>query len=70
VGTANMDIRSFRLNFEINAFVYDAGAAEDLKSNFLADIRDCTPMTHDWFKGRSRRAKMLESFSRLLAPIL
>ena len=27
VGTANMDFRSFELNFEVNAFVYDENLA-------------------------------------------
>src|SRR5690625_638724 len=30
VGTANIDVRSFRLNFEVNAFLYDKEIAEDL----------------------------------------
>jgi len=70
VGTANMDIRSFRLNFETNAFVYDEAAARQLEANFFNDILDCTPMTQTWFDGRTRRAKIMESVSRLLAPIL
>jgi len=35
VGTANMDIRSFELNFEVNAMIYDEEAAVELEDNFF-----------------------------------
>src|SRR5690606_21274889 len=40
VGTANMDIRSFDLNFEVNALVYDWEIAEQLTQTFYNDIVD------------------------------
>ena len=39
VGSANMDIRSFDLNFEVNAFMYDAGITKILEDDFLKDLR-------------------------------
>jgi cardiolipin synthase len=51
VGSANMDIRSFLLNFEINVFVYDPEIALQLKTAFLEDIKNSTlfktPFTHN-----------------------
>ncbi len=47
VGTANMDPRSFRLNFEINAFVYDAGVASQLEAAFVKDVRSSS-FTPTW----------------------
>lgn len=35
VGTANIDVRSFKLNFEVNAFIYDEGMAETLTRIFI-----------------------------------
>lgn len=40
VGTANLDHRSFELNFEVNAFVYDAGVAKELAASFDRDLLD------------------------------
>jgi phosphatidylserine/phosphatidylglycerophosphate/cardiolipin synthase-like enzyme len=39
VGTANMDIRSFDLNFEINAFIYDTDINQKLADTFMDDLK-------------------------------
>ncbi|MCL2352663.1 MAG: cardiolipin synthase [Firmicutes bacterium] len=70
VGTANMDVRSFKLNFEINAFIYDAAVAGELEARFLKDIDDCTVIDEKWYASRGRWAKAKESVSRLLSPLL
>ena len=45
VGSANWDVRSFRLNFETNAVMYDASIAKELKERFLKDLDVCSPIT-------------------------
>lgn len=40
VGSANMDYRSFALNFEVNAFIYDKDIAQQLKIAFEEDIKN------------------------------
>ncbi len=70
VGTANLDIRSFNLNFEVNAFVYDKSINEDLYKQFLEDLKDCKEITLEEYDRRGRIVKIKESFSRLLSPIL
>ena len=70
VGTANFDIRSFKLNFEINAFIYDQKVACDLTLAFREDLKDCREITHDIYQNRSAIIKFKESISRLLSPIL
>ena len=70
VGTANMDIRSFRLNFEINAFIYDKNITEQLEKAFLNDINNCVPILKEDYDNRSCFIKIKESISRLLAPLL
>lgn len=70
VGTANMDIRSFELNFEVNAFLYDEKINSQLTNNFIEDLVYCEEITLEKYKNRSNIIKIKESFSRLLSPIL
>ncbi|WP_283679912.1 cardiolipin synthase [Lentilactobacillus sp. Marseille-Q4993] len=70
VGSANMDYRSFKLNFEINSFIYDEKVSKELKQIYLNDINDSTLMTPEDFEKQSRWLKFKQTFSRLLSPIL
>ena len=70
VGTANMDIRSFELNFEVNAMIYDEEAAVELEDNFMRDIYDSKEYTLSMYKNRSLVQRIKEQISRLLSPLL
>jgi cardiolipin synthase len=70
VGTANLDIRSFDLNFEVNAFIYEEQVARELEEAFNRDLLDCTEITMERYMHRSRRVKVKEAFCRLLSPLL
>ncbi|MCM3723792.1 cardiolipin synthase [Solibacillus isronensis] len=70
VGTANIDVRSFSLNFEVNALIYDRVLAHRLAEIFESDILDCSELTFELYKNRSSFIKFKESISRLLSPIL
>ena len=70
VGSANMDFRSFKLNFEINAFIYDLQLTDQLEQIFVNDIRDSRVMTKERFEAQPRWLKFKQYFSRLLSPIL
>ncbi|MBW9152388.1 cardiolipin synthase [Clostridium estertheticum] len=70
VGTANLDIRSFTLNFEINAFIYDKEITSDLDRFFIDDLKSCDELTLKKYTNRSSIVKFKESISRLLSPIL
>ena len=70
VGTANFDIRSFKLNFEINALIYDIKFAKLQESIFINDERDCIILCKNDFENRSTKIKILESLSNLIFPIL
>lgn len=70
VGTANFDIRSFSLNFEINAFIYDYGINHNLAQQFEKDIEECEIYTMETYLRRSIGEKGMESISRLLSPVL
>ncbi len=70
VGTANLDIRSFRLNFEVNAFIYDRDVNIKLTDRFLDDLSLCKEITTESYDERSPYIKFKESISRLLSPML
>lgn len=70
VGTANLDVRSFSLNFEVNAFIYDKLVSHDLAEIFEQDLLDCEELTLEMYNNRSTMIKFKESVSRLLSPIL
>ncbi|MDR0828902.1 MAG: cardiolipin synthase [Prevotellaceae bacterium] len=70
VGTANMDIRSFEQNFEVNAFIYDKKTAEFLRNAFKADAKLCDEIKLESWKTRKNLTKIKESLARLLSPIL
>ena len=69
-GTANMDIRSFALNFEVNAVVYDSRKAREMVQRFRDDLQYCTEITPELYRGRSLRIRFQEQVCRLLSPIL
>lgn len=70
VGTTNLDARSFRLNFEINALVFNRGVALELESLFESDTANCRKLTKELYAKRNWTIKFREGFSRLLSPIL
>ncbi|HCW54659.1 MAG TPA: cardiolipin synthase [Clostridium sp.] len=70
IGTANMDIRSFKLNFEVNAFIYDDRVAKNGEEQFMKDMKDCYEITKEMHESRSGILKIKESIIRLLSPIL
>lgn len=69
-GTANMDIRSFALNFEVNAVVYDREKAGEMENLFKEDLQVCRQITKDFYAGRSLKIRLKEQICRLLSPLL
>ncbi|OAS84728.1 MULTISPECIES: cardiolipin synthase [Metabacillus] len=70
VGTANIDVRSFKLNFEVNAFIYDTEIARKLDDFFQNDIALSRELSLEAYHQRPRLIRFKESISRLLSPIL
>lgn len=70
VGTANLDIRSFKLNFEVNAFIYDEDINLKLTEKFIKDLKYCKEITLEEYNKLGKIVRIKESFSRLLSPIL
>lgn len=70
VGTANMDIRSFSINYEINAVIYDAAIAQELEADFLNDLAECKEFRVEEYEKRPVSHRLSDSFCRLLSPLL
>ncbi len=70
VGTANLDIRSFSLNFEVNAVIYDENTTKTIDTAFEEDLTKCTLLNKEVYNSRTVLVKIKEAVSRLLSPIL
>lgn len=69
-GTANMDIRSFALNFEVNAVVYNEEKATQMRKIFEEDLKHSRQITKNVYVGRSLLIRFKEQMCRLLSPLL
>ncbi len=70
VGTANMDFRSFDLNFEVNAIVFDIETANRLADVFFEDIKDAEKIEVSKWKNRPRLQQLWQKTARLVSPLL
>ncbi len=70
IGTANLDYRSFALNFEMTAMIYDEAINDQMASIFQNDLLECEEVELARWKERGIRRKLKESFNRLWAPLL
>lgn len=69
-GTANMDMRSFALDFEVNAVIYDPEVSQELERIFIEDLEKCRQVTKYDYQRRSLVIRIKEQISRLLAPLV
>ncbi|MBU3103223.1 cardiolipin synthase [Clostridium gasigenes] len=70
IGTSNLDIRSFKLNFEVNAFIYNDEISKQQEEIFFKDQEDCRLVTQEEYDSRARSLKIKEAIIRLVSPIL
>lgn len=70
IGTSNMDMRSFHLNFEANAFLYRTESLQQLVDDYLNDLEHSEEITLETFNERNLIERVVESMSRLLSPLL
>lgn len=70
IGSANMDLRSFMLNFEMNAFIYDKKIIKKITDDFFKDIENSEEIKLKDFENRPFIKKWVESVARLFSPIL
>ena len=68
IGTCNSDNRSFYLNFEINAFIYNEEFTQTVLKSIENDIKNSIEFKNSITIPRFRRFKM--ALSRLFTPLL
>lgn len=70
VGSMNQDYRSYSLNFECNAYIYDDQVSAQLKAIFNHDLESSTLLTPEMIANQGHWLRFKQYFSRLLSPIL
>lgn len=70
IGTANMDHRSFELNFEVNSMIYDSTVAEQLRAAFYDDLKHAVKINHKRWENRPAYKQLPEKMARLMSPLL
>ncbi|WP_337098185.1 cardiolipin synthase [Paenibacillus sp. YIM B09110] len=70
VGTANMDMRSFYSNFELNALLFDTYAIKRLSIDFNEDLKQSRQVLAQQFTKRPWKQKAAESLLHMLSPLL
>jgi cardiolipin synthase len=70
IGTANMDMRSFTTNYEMNAIIYDEEKSKELEAAFLKDLEGCVPFDAKMYRAKPRLVRFRDSLARLLSPLL
>ncbi len=70
IGTTNITNRSFTLDFEVNAFIYDTVFAENYERIFLADQENCDIITPEYFERQSTMMRASYNVARLFATMM
>lgn len=70
VGSTNLNSRSLRYDYEVNAFIFNPTVTSELSDLFNDDKRQCTIMTDENWKQRSRWHRFVGWFANLLTPFL
>jgi cardiolipin synthase len=70
IGTANIDVRSFEHNYEVNAIVYDKDFSIALRDDFTGEIGRCKELTYEQHLGRPASHRLMEGIARVFTPLL
>ncbi len=70
IGSANLDVRSFNLNFELSMLMYGAAVTEQLRQVQCKYLAECTPVDLKEWKSRSALRRYSDSAISLLSPLL
>lgn len=70
VGSANMDIRSFNIDYEVNAILYDSALVQELEATFVEDLKQCILFDPGAYTRRAFLHRFRDAAARLLSPIL
>jgi len=70
IGSANMDLRSFELNFEVNVILYDEHSSEKLRQIFFEDLQSAEKIDPDQWSRRPFYTQLPEKLARLFSPVM
>jgi cardiolipin synthase A/B len=70
LGSANMDIRSFRLDFEVNLVLLSPGGVQELEAAFLSELVQSRPFRLSEATGAPLHRRLSVAACRMLTPIL
>ena len=70
VGSTNLNSRSLRYDYEVNAFIFNEETTSDMMKIFNTDKKDCTLLTSEIYKERSAWKKFVGWFAHLFTPFL
>lgn len=70
VGTANMDIRSYMLNYEVNTVIYDKEITAQLEKDFELDMQNSILITEEYFDKMPAHQKFIQSLARVMSYLL
>jgi cardiolipin synthase len=70
IGSANIDIRSFSINYELNAVLYSERLATQLEHDFERDLRECVEFDAEAYQRRGAALRLRDSVARLFSPLL
>ncbi|BFH65632.1 cardiolipin synthase [Paenibacillus azoreducens] len=70
IGTANMDMRSFHLNFEVNALLVQTDSVQRIMADFERDLSYAKQIMMDKVMKKKISERFLESLARLMSPLL
>jgi cardiolipin synthase len=70
IGSANIDIRSFSINYETNLVIYDEGVTRELEADFVADLEHCVPFSSAAYRAQKTSSRLMDSVMRLGSPLI
>ncbi len=70
IGTANLDIRSFEQNYEVNVLIYEKEFAQELKKDFLKNCKISTQINYEEYLKRRKTERLKEGLAKVFSPVL
>lgn len=70
VGSTNLNSRSLRYDYEVNAFIFDRKTTDELSTMFEHDKQESTLLTKEEYKKRSGWKRFVGWFANMFTPFL
>ncbi len=70
IGTANLDVRSFEQNYEVNVLAYDQALTKQLKEDYLSDCQKSEQIGYQEYLKRPKTHRFKEGLAKVFSPVL